>query len=120
MIPVEAKFKYTVYFSEISDIKIDGRVITLTMPSPHLELESYQIVWDDVVENVGTLRSNYSVREKKSIAKEAVYDLCLKAYNSKQFVIAANNVAEKQLKALFDNYGYDAVVNFTISKPIID
>ncbi len=119
-IPVEANFKYTMYFSEISDIRIDGRVITLTLPTPHMELESCKPLWDEAVENVGLLRSKFSVKEKKNIAKGAIEDLCNMALRDKSNVTAANRIAESQLESLFDHYGYEVIVNYTITNPIID
>ena len=119
-IPVEANFKYTIYFSEISDIRIDGREITLTLPTPHMELESCKPLWDKTVENVGLLRSKFSTKEKKDIAKSAIEDLCNIALRDKSNVTAANRVAESQLESLFGYYGYDVIVNYTITNPIID
>ncbi len=119
-IPVEANFKYTIYFSEISDIRIDGREITLTLPTPHMELESCKPLWDKTVENVGLLRSKFSTKEKKDIAKSAIEDLCNIALRDKSNVTAANRVAESQLESLFGSYGYDVIVNYTITNPIID
>ena len=120
LIPIEASFVFTVYFSEIMDLSIDGTTATLTLPPPHFELESYNILWNEAAENVGLLRSKYSVREKETIARNALYIVADAAYRSKSNQNEVNLIAEAKITELFNALGYDVVVNFNIQKPIID
>ena len=120
LLPVEANFKYTIVFSEIDDIKIDGRTITLTLPRTHLELDNYNVLWDEVRENVGLLRSSFSQKEKDEIVAVAKEELKTKACENTKYIDATNRIAKEQLNKLFGNLGYDVVVNYSISLPIIN
>ena len=120
LVPIEASFVFTVYFSEITDLSIDGKTATLTLPPPHFELESWNILWDKAAENVGMLRAKYSIREKETIARNALYVVADAAYRSKSNQNEVNHIAEEKITELFNAFGYDVVVNYNLQKPIID
>lgn len=123
-LPIEASFKYTLEFREIQekDLVIDtvNKTVTVSLPPLHIELDGIKVLWSEVVENVGALRSNFTIAEKNKIAEEALYEMYTTVLSNRDNIYQANQTAEHQITSFLKDFGYTAIVNFELSTPKID
>lgn len=71
-IPMDAKLKAYIDFSQISEknIRREGRKITITLPDPHVELTSTKIDQRGIQQYVGLTRSNFSDAEMTKLEQQ--------------------------------------------------
>ena len=97
IIPVEAKLKAGIELSKLTDIKVEGNKVFITLPDPVIEIESTKVLHDRIVTDVAPLRSSFSSDELTQIANKGrmeieknlyQYDLVEPAQEQAELIIA--------------------------------
>jgi hypothetical protein len=111
LLPVRANFKYLFYLDEIGEIVCDDNgIVKLTLPPIHLQEESCDVDWLNVVEKVSWNRKNFTPEEKtrmKNIAEKYLIDIAEKNY---EYKAKATQNAEQILTAFFNELGFKVII----------
>jgi len=68
VVPVKANVKAGIDLSKIQDINVQGDVVHVTLPDPFIEIESTEIVYEDMAINVSGIRGGFKDEEITGIA----------------------------------------------------
>jgi len=68
IVPLKANIKAGIDLSK-TQIEVNGATAEITLPEPLIEIESDEIQWDKLQQDVGFLRQSYNATEKQEIAK---------------------------------------------------
>ena len=111
ILPVVANFKYLVYFDEIGEIVCDENgVVKFTLPPVHLQEESCDVDWLNVIEKVSWTRKSFTPEEKnrmKNAAEKYLIDVAEKNYDYRSKAIKN---AEQALTNFFESLGFKVII----------
>lgn len=108
IIPVKANIKVGIDLSKIQDIDIQGDKVYITLPDPVIQLESTQVLWDEVVSDVSGMRDHFSAKEKEFLTKQGKQKIMAQLPDM-DLVLPAQEHAEQVLGNLVAALGYKPV-----------
>lgn len=111
ILPVQASFRYVIYFDEIGEIVCDENgVVKFTLPPIHLVEEWCDVDWPNVKEKVSWTRKSFTPEEKnrmKNAAEKYLVDVAEKNYNYRSKAISE---AERWLTSFFATLGFKVII----------
>lgn len=108
IIPVKANVKVGIDLSKLTDIDIQGDKVYITLPDPVIQLESTQVLWDEVVTDVSGMRDRFSATEKEFLTKQGKEKIMAQLPDM-DLVLPAQEHAEQVIGNLIAALGYKAV-----------
>lgn len=108
IIPVKANVKVGIDLSKLTDIDIQGDKVYITLPDPVIQLESTQVLWDEVVSDVSGMRDRFSGNEKEFLTKKGKEKIMAQLPDM-DLVQPAQEHAEQVIGNLVAALGYKAV-----------
>ena len=69
IIPIRANLKAGFDLSKITDLKIEGNSVSVTLPEVLIEIESTKILHDKIISDVSGFRSDFSGQEEAEISQ---------------------------------------------------
>jgi len=70
VVPVRATVKAGINLQDITDMKVKGRTIYITLPDPVIEIESTAIEYGEIISDVSGFRDEFSNAEVAALASE--------------------------------------------------
>ena len=111
IIPVKGYIKAGYDLRKIKKIKIDGDVLSFTMPDPVIELQNAEPLYNQAVSKVGFFRSDFTQKEQSTIIKEGV-ELLKKRIEQLDLVPQAEEQARIIMESLVRQLGYQPAISF--------
>ncbi len=111
IIPVKGYIKAGYDLRKIKKIKIDGDVLSFTMPDPVIELQNAEPLYNQAVSKVGFFRSDFTQKEQSTIIKEGV-ELLKKRIEQLDLVPQAEEQARTIMESLVRQLGYQPAISF--------
>ncbi|MDY5968867.1 MAG: DUF4230 domain-containing protein [Bacteroidales bacterium] len=111
VIPVVARLKAGIDLSLIKkeDVSYEGHTVRFVLPDPVIVMESVEIDWDNVDENVGLLRKGFTDEEIAEIAAVGSKSIRMTVPKT-EIVEMAQNRAKLVLETIAKTAGYKAIV----------
>ena len=116
IMPVKAHVKVGIDLSKIQNMEVEGDRVYVTLPDPTIELESTEILWDEVVSDVTGMRDNFSAKEKEFLTKQGKMKI-MGELPQMDLVEPAQEHAEQVLGNLISALGYTPVFR---AKPVYE
>ncbi len=111
IIPVKGYIKAGYDLRKIKKMKIEGDVLSFTMPDPVIELQNAEPLYNQAVSKVGFFRSEFSQKEQSAIVKEGVA-LLRKRIEQLDLVPQAEEQARVIMESLVRQLGYQPDISF--------
>ena len=108
IIPVKAHVKVGIDLSKLSDMNVEGDKVYITLPDPTIELESTEILWDEVVSDVSGMRSGFTAKEQEFLTQQGKMKI-MGELPDMDLVQPAQEHAEQVLGNMISALGYKAV-----------
>ena len=108
IIPVKAHVKVGVDLSRIREMDVEGDRVYVTLPDPTIDLESTEILWDEVVSDVSGMRDHFSAKEKEFLTQQGKMKI-MGELPQMDLVQPAQEHAEQVLGNLISALGYKPV-----------
>lgn len=108
IIPVKAHVKVGIDLSKITEMDVQGDRVYVTLPDPTIDLESTEILWDEVVSDVTGIRDQFSGKEKEFLTTKGKMKI-MGELPQMDLVQPAQEHAEQVLGNLITALGYKPV-----------
>lgn len=108
IIPVKAHVKVGINLSQIRDLEVEGDRVYVALPDPTIELESTEILWDEVVSDVSGMRDKFSAKEKEFLTQQGKMKI-MGELPKMDLVQPAQEHAEQVMGNLLTALGYKPV-----------
>jgi len=116
VVPVKANVKAGIDLSKIQDINIQGDAVHLTLPDPIIEIESTEIVYEDMAVNVSGIRGGFKDEEITRIAALGKDKIAENLYN-----MDLVEPAQQQAEAILSGIGQKMGVRLVFEpRPVYD
>lgn len=111
IIPVRGYIKAGYDLRKIKNLKIEGDVLSMSMPDPQIELQHAEPMYNQAVSNVGLFRSEFTQKEESEIIKEGV-ELLKQRVEDLDLVPQAEEQARSIMESLVRQMGYEPSITF--------
>ena len=111
IIPVRGYIKAGYDLRKIKNLKIEGDVLSMSMPDPQIELQHAEPMYNQAVSNVGIFRSEFTQKEESEIIKEGV-ELLKQRVEDLDLVPQAEEQARAIMESLVRQMGYEPSITF--------
>ena len=108
IVPVKATVKVGFRLSDITDVSVQGRRVSLTLPAPVVEIQNPEVVYDEAITKVGFFRRNFSQEELSAITAEGVQQM-EERMDSYQLIEPAQQQVQRIIAAMLRQKGYDVL-----------
>ena len=117
IVPVRAYIKVGYRLSDISDVRVEGQRVTLTLPEPVVDIQNPEVVYDEAITKVGFFRRNFTQEELSAITAEGLQQLTerLDSYELKE---PAQQQAQNIIAGMLRAKGYEVVFR-TPTSPLL-
>ena len=116
IIPVKAHVKVGIDLSKIQNMEVEGDRVYVTLPDPVIDLESTEILWDEVVSDVTGVRDEFSAKEKEFLTRQGKMKI-MGELSQMDLVEPAQEHAEQVLGNMISALGYKPVFR---AKPVYE
>ena len=110
VIPVKANVKAGINLPQLSDIRIEGDQVYITLPEPVIEIESSKIQHDQIISDVSGFRNTFKKGEEAKITKIGT-DKIKANLNKLGLIEPAQEQAELILAEIVNKLGYTVSFN---------
>ena len=119
LVPVKASVKVGFRLSDINDVRVEGRTVSLTLPDPVVEIQNPEVVYDEAITKVGFFRRNFSQEELSDITAEGLQQM-EERMDSYQLIEPAQQQAQRIIAAMLRQKGYDVLFRAAPSASVIE
>mgnify|MGYP002854943615 CR=1 FL=1 len=119
IVPVKATVKVGFRLSDINDVRVEGRTVSLTLPDPVVEIQNPEVVYDEAITKVGFFRRNFSQEELSDITAEGLRQM-EERMDSYQLIEPAQQQAQRIIAAMLRQKGYDVLFRAAPSASVIE
>lgn len=108
IVPVKATVKIGFRLSDITDVSVQGRRVSLVLPEPMVDIQNPEVVYDEAITKVGFFRRNFSQEELSAITAEGVRQL-EERVDGQELIEPARQQAQGIIAAMLRQKGYEVV-----------